>query len=113
MPLAITALYAALLALVGVVLDGGHRSLIEANRRHMNFVEQVPLLLILLALVELNGGSSTWVHTLGGTLLVARLVHPFGIDATNMKRIPRFIGALLTILVALALIVTLLWQHFA
>jgi uncharacterized membrane protein YecN with MAPEG domain len=129
MPLEVTALYGSLLALVGVVLgglvgaqrpklnvslgDGGHRSLIEANRRHMNWVENVPLLVILLAIIELNGAAShTWLHVMGGTLLAGRIMHPFGIDATNMRRMPRFVGASLTILVVLAAIGTLLWQHF-
>ncbi len=129
MPLEVTALYGSLLALVGFVLgglvgiqrpklklslgDGGHQSMIEANRRHMNWLENVPVLIVLLAVIELNGASSTWLHVLGGTLLVGRLVHPFGISAVWKFRVPRFIGALLTQLVALAAIGTLLWQHFA
>jgi uncharacterized membrane protein YecN with MAPEG domain len=129
MPLEITALYGSLLALVGLVLgalvgiqrprlkvslgDGGHQSLIEANRRHMNWLENVPLLIVLLAVIELNGASSSWLHALGGTLLAGRLVHPFGISAEWSFRLPRFIGALLTQLVALAAIGTLLWQYFA
>ena len=128
MPLPVTALYGALLAIVGLVLtglvgrlrpklgvslgDGGHRELIEANRRHMNYVEQVPLALILLAVVELNGASSMLLHALGGTLLAGRVIHPFGIDATNMKRLPRLIGASLSMLVTFVLLVTALWQHF-
>ena len=129
MLLPVTALYTALLAIVGLVLtglvgrlrpkfgislgDGGHRELIEANRRHMNYVEQVPLALILLAVVEINGASSLWLHALGGTLLAGRLIHPFGIDATNMKRLSRLIGASLTMLVTFVLLVMALWQHFS
>ncbi len=129
MPLEVTALYGSLLALVGLVLgalvgiqrpklklslgDGGHQSMVEANRRHMNWLENVPLLIVLLAVAELNGASSTWLHVLGGTLLVGRLVHPFGVSAVWTFRWPRFIGALLTQFVALAAIGTLLWQHFA
>ena len=128
MPLEITALYGSLLALVGLVLgglvgiqrprlkvslgDGGHQSLIEANRRHMNWLENVPLLITLLAIIELNGAPSTWLHALGGTLLVGRLIHPFGIGAEWSFRVPRFIGALATVLVTFAAVGTLLWQHF-
>ena len=129
MPLEVTALYGSLLALIGLVLgalvgvqrqkvkvslgDGGHPSLIEANRRHMNWLENVPLLIILLAAIELNGASSTWLHILGGTLLVGRLIHPFGINSEWTFRLPRFIGMLLTQVVGLAAIGTLLLQHFA
>ena len=128
MPLPVTALYGSLLTLVGLTLgflvgsqrpklnqplgDGGHRALIEANRRHMNWLENVPVLVVLLAVAELNGASSLWLHGLGGTLFAARVIHPFGIDATNMRRAPRLIGASLTGLVALGLCGTLLWQHF-
>jgi uncharacterized membrane protein YecN with MAPEG domain len=128
MPLEITALYGSLLALVGVALaalvglqrpklkvslgDGGHQALIEANRRHMNWLENVPLLVTLLAIMELNGASSTWLHVLGGTLLAGRLIHPFGISAAWSFRVPRFIGSLATQLVTLGAVGTLLWQHF-
>jgi uncharacterized protein len=128
MSLPITSLYAAPLALVYVALmgavgyarskttvalgDGGDRGLVEASRRHMNFVENVPLALLLIALVELNGGSSTWVHVLGGVLLVARLVHPFGITNQTATTIPRGAGATGTLFVIAAAAITLLWQHF-
>jgi hypothetical protein len=128
MPLEITALYGSLLALVGLVLgalvgmqrpklkvslgDGGHQPLIEANRRHMNWLENVPLLVTLLAIIELNGAASVWLHSLGGTLLVGRLIHPFGIHAEWSFAVPRFIGSLATQLVTLGAIGTLLWQHF-
>jgi len=128
MPLEITALYGSLLALVGAVLaalvglqrpklkvslgDGGHQSLIEANRRHMNWLENVPLLVTLLAVMELNGASSTWLHVLGGTLLAGRLIHPFGINAAWSFRVPRFVGSLATQLVTFASVGTLLWQYF-
>ena len=128
MALEITALYGSLLALVGITLgvlvgiqrprlkvslgDGGHQSLIEANRRHMNWLENVPLLVVLLAIIEINGASSTWLHVLGGTLLAGRLIHPFGISAEWAFRPARFVGTFLTQLVALAAIGTLLWQHF-
>lgn len=126
MPMHVTSLYAALLALVFVVLtamvgyarskttvalgDGGDPGLIVANRRQMNFVENVPLALLLIALIELRGGNTTWLHVLGGVLLVARLVHPFGINTVTAKTIPRAAGATGTLLVLLAAALTLLWQ---
>jgi hypothetical protein len=126
MPLPVTALYAALLTIVCLALmsmvgqhrgklgvslgDAGDREMIERNRRHLNFVENVPLALLLIALVEANGAGKTWVHVLGATLLVARIVHPFGIDASNMVRPARFIGAAGTVLVMLAAAFTLAWQ---
>jgi len=121
----VTGLYAALLAIVGIVLtamvgqmrgrtkislgDNGRRELIVANRRHMNYVENVPLALVLIALVELNGAAKTWVHVLGATLLVARIVHPFGLDADRMMLWPRIIGAGATVIVHALAAGSLLW----
>lgn len=126
MPLPVTSLYAALLALVFIVLtglvgfarskttialgDGGDPGLVVANRRQMNFVENVPLALVLMAMIELNGGSTTWLHVLGVFLLVARVVHPFGLNVITAKSLARAIGAFGTLLVLLAAAGTLLWQ---
>lgn len=126
MPLQVTALYAALLGLVGMALqamvgqtrgrtnislgDAGRRELIEPIRRHMNWVENVPFILLLLAIIELNGGGRTWLHVMGSTLLVARIIHPFGLDADAMMKWPRIVGAGGTVLVTLCAIGTLLWQ---
>jgi uncharacterized membrane protein YecN with MAPEG domain len=123
-----TAIYAALLAIVGVILgervglfrlkakvslgDGANSEIILRNRQHMNFVENVPMALILIALVEINGGSATWVHGLGGSLLAARLIHPFGLNAEKIMHPARIIGAGLTSLITLAAAGKLLWIAF-
>lgn len=92
--------------------DGGDTEMIVAIRRHANFIEYVPLAVILLALVELNGGSKTLLHALGAALLVARLVHPFGLDAKNLNKWRRIAGTAATLLVIAAAAITLLWQYF-
>ena len=128
MPVAITALYAGILAFIAFALaanvgwrrpklgvplgDGGNEVLIVANRRHLNFVEHVPLALILIAIVELNGAPSVWVHSLGGALVVARIVHPFGIHAKSLSHPARAIGAMLTMLVTITAAVLAIMQHF-
>jgi hypothetical protein len=129
MPVPIVSLYAALLAVLCIVLagmvgslrgkkqtislgDGGDPELMVAMRRHLNFVEYVPLALLLMALIELNGGSKTLLHVLGAILLLARIIHPFGIDAKDMRKMPRFIGTFATIAVNLVAAGTLLWQYF-
>ena len=88
----------------------GDPRLLAAMRRQANFVEQVPIALLLLGIVELNGASATWLHALGATLLVSRVVHPFGLDAADMRRLPRLLGALGTLLMVLAAAATALWQ---
>ncbi len=122
----VTALYAAPLALVGLALaaragaqrgklkiavgDGGHDQLLKHTRAHANYTEYVPLILVLMALLELNGAGAGWLHTIGASLLAARIVHPFGIGSVSSPA--RFIGAALTMLVLLACIVLLAWQAY-
>ena len=121
-----TAIYAALLALVGVALQqhvgrerlrsgvslyhGDDEALAVAMRRQANFVEQVPIALVLLAVLELNGASAVWLHGLGGALLLARIVHPFGLEMAESRRLPRFAGALATLAVVLVAAGKALWQ---
>jgi uncharacterized protein len=126
MPVPITALYAALQGILAIALevpvgrlrgqtnvsiyDGGNPALAAAIRRHANWTEHVPFVLLLLALLELNGASAGLLHVLGITLLVARILHPFGLDPQVMRRPLRAVGALGTLLVSLVAIVALLVQ---
>ncbi|MEL7399211.1 MAG: MAPEG family protein [Pseudomonadota bacterium] len=55
--------------------DGGDKLLLKIMRGHGNFVENVPMGLILLLINELNGLSSTWLWALGGVFLFGRLAH--------------------------------------
>ena len=116
MPTPITLLYAVPLALVGMFLaaragahraklnvpvgHGGDEQLHRNMRAHANFAEYVPLILLLMALYELNGGAALWLHGLGGALLVARIAHPLGIG--DIRSPARLLGAALTMLVLLA-----------
>lgn len=88
MPVPVTALYASLLGIVGLTLmalvgrkrqaaevslyDGGDQELAVAIRRHANFTEHVPLALILLVVIELNGAPAWLLHVLGSALVIAR-----------------------------------------
>ncbi len=120
MPLATTALYAVILTLIGSYLSfragslrgktgisvfyGDNQQLAVEMRRHGNFVEYVPLALILMAIVELNG-ISTWVlHAAGLLLVVARIAHPIGLDAESVANPLRGIGAGGTLLASLVLV---------
>ena len=127
-PVPITALYAALQAFLAIALvvpigqlrtktnvslgAGGNPQLETAIRRHANWTEHVPFALLLLALLELNGGSAGLLHALGATLLVARVLHPLGLDAQNMRSPLRGIGALGTLLVTLVAAIALLLKAF-
>jgi uncharacterized membrane protein YecN with MAPEG domain len=59
--------------------------------------------LILMGLIEMNVGASRWLWAVGALLVVARVVHPFGMDrpAPNPYRAA---GAMLTFLSMLLLV---------
>jgi len=128
LPVPITAIYAALQALlsIGLVVPigrlrastnvslgaGGDARLETAIRRHANWTEHVPIALLLIALLELNGASAGLLHGLGATLLVGRILHPLGLDAANMRSPLRGLGALATLLVILVAAIALLVKAF-
>jgi uncharacterized protein len=124
----ITSAYAAILGLLAVVLsfhvialraktkvslmDGNDPALKERIRRHGNFAEFVPLALILMGFAEVGGASSTWLHVIGGILLLSRLIHPFGIKHDNVSAPARIIGATGTKIAMLMAIGLIVWQHW-
>ncbi len=70
-----------------------------AQRGQGNFIEYVPLAVILIGLTEMHGSPAWLIHALGITLVVARLLHPFGLSSEFELRLPRFLGATATWLV--------------
>lgn len=121
----VTALYAALIGIWAVVLsnyvsfnrgklqillgDGGKPEMAAIIRRHANLMENAPLALILLGLAEAAGLAAIWMHALGVILIVARLLHPFGITTASRLNPVRVIGAVGTHVVTLAAALYLLW----
>ena len=70
--------------------DGGDEGLQKRIRAHANFIEYVPLALIVLGFYEASGGSRTLVTVLLILLVVARLMHPVGMFAAKNAP-PQFI----------------------
>lgn len=125
----ITSAYLGLLALLYVVLglqvsrlrrgnkvvfgDGGDIKLRSAIRAHGNFVEYVPFIVLMVAILEMSGTPAAGVHLLMAALLVARLLHPLGMyvgPRTLQFQICRVGGILLTLLVMLGAALLLLWR---
>ena len=80
--------------------DAGSEPLIRRMRAQANFVENAPFVLALVALIELCAGTSLWLAIPAGLFVVARIVHPFGMDGSAPARM---IGAGTTMLVLLVL----------
>ena len=127
MQLAITGLYAGVFAVFALVLSfqagsargkSGHSiffgdpvnmELGEKVRRHQNFLEYVPMIVILMGAIELNGGSATFLHSIGAALIVARIAHAVGLKHDNMAHIGRLIGAGGTALITLVAAIYAIW----
>jgi uncharacterized protein len=93
----VTGFYLAILGLIYAVLalqvarlrrsnrvlfgDADNRSLRSAIRVHANFIEYVPIIALLVALLEMSGAPTSRIHLLMGGLLLARLLHPMGMYA--------------------------------
>jgi uncharacterized membrane protein YecN with MAPEG domain len=108
----ITALYAGLLGLLILVLafrvvavrrataiglgDGGDALLLTRIRIHGNAAEYVPLALLLMLMLEINGTSAAWLHGLGIALVVGRLAHAQGLSQAAGVTAGRFVGNVLT-----------------
>ena len=72
---------------------GGDAELERRVRAHGNFVEYVPLTLLLLVLME-RGGTPAWaLHALGAALVVARLAQAVGLGGVLPLRV---LGTVLT-----------------
>jgi len=131
MQVPITALYAGILAIyaiwlssraglmrgkVGIsILHGDNMELAEKMRRHQNFVEYVPIALILIGVLEINGSNSIFLHGLGIALVIARVAHAKGLSHDNISHPLRAVGAggtaLITVIAGIAAIWTSV-DHF-
>jgi len=85
----------------------GSEALNLAIRVHGNFMEYVPLALILLGGIEAAGAPRVMVLALAVALVVGRLMHPFGMTqpAPNIFRAG---GAILTFMVIIVASITAL-----
>lgn len=76
--------------------DGGESILRKAIRVHGNFSEYVPLALVLLGFLELNQVQTIWLHIIGSSLTIGRILHAFGLSFFRGSSFPRFAGMSLT-----------------
>jgi len=84
--------------------DGGNPLLSARMRAHANFLEYVPMALILIGLIEMRVGASPILFGLGVILVLGRIAHAFGLERAGSNPL-RVGGFLLTFAVTAALIV--------
>lgn len=92
---------------------GGDAELEQRMRVQANFIEYVPLTLILLYLLEQSGAASVFIHTLGAVFVAARAWHAQGLSSSVGRTAGRFYGTLITLLVIAALSVLLLGRSIS
>ena len=71
--------------------------MLRGMRVHSNFSEYVPITLILIYFVEVQGGHPLLIHAMGATLLTGRLVHAYGVSQTNEQFVFRVSGMIMTL----------------
>ena len=112
MSASITAIYAAILALIILALginvtmhrvklkvslgDGGNPVMLRMMRLHANAIEYIPIALLLMALYEINGGWRLALHIVGIALVAGRLIQTFAMWSTDVPGPGRGIGQTLT-----------------
>jgi len=126
MPVWITALYGAILALLLTALavnvtrtraklrisfgDGGNPQMMRAMRLHGNTAEYVPIGVLLMGLYELDGGLAAALHASGIALIVGRIFYVAGVWDSDAVNFGRTTGVVLTWITIAALAVLNLWQ---
>lgn len=91
--------------------DGGDIELTRRQRAQGNFLEQVPMALLLLLLLDLGSCPAWALHGFGITLLAGRLLHAWGISHSEGTSFGRLAGTLLTWLTVLGMAGLLLGQQ--
>ncbi len=123
----VTGLYAVVLGLMMIVLqilaiaarakhevlfgDAGQMRIILPIRRHGNFVEHVPMALILMVLAEAQRLPEPWLHGAGLLLVASRAIHPFGLAETKEAvplRVAGTVGTWIATLIPIAALVGLI-----
>ena len=124
----LTSIYAALLGLMFIAItvrvgayrgrsnillgDAGDEQLVKLIRGQGNFVETVPIALLLIAFVELSGAADGWIHGLGIALLLGRISHYLQLTGSLTPIAFRAIGMVATLLVIAVAALWLLFQAF-
>ena len=84
--------------------DGGNEAILRRMRAQANFIENVPLVLILIGLIEAAGKAGAWLAPVGAIFMLGRVLHGLGMDGGSLKW-GRMIGTLTAFLTQIGLAV--------
>ncbi len=77
--------------------DAGDKSLLKRIRAQGNFIETVPLALVLMAMIEIQDGAPIGLHIMGVNIVIARAAHAYGFSSSPPKHQLRTLGMGLTL----------------
>ena len=81
---------------------GGNDLLERRMRAQLNFVENTPWVLALIASIELAGKAGNWLAIIGALYMISRVAHGFGMDGGSLEK-GRSFGVMVTMLTQLGL----------
>ncbi len=82
--------------------NGGNEMLERRMRAQLNFAENTPWVLALIAALELSGKGGQWLPIVAAIYMLGRVAHGLGMDGTALAK-GRMIGTLTTMLTQLGL----------
>lgn len=82
--------------------DGGNDKLIRRMRAHANYIENTPIVLVLVAVLELAREGNMWLAVVAGVYMLGRVLHGLGMDGGSFGK-GRMIGTMVTLLTQLGL----------
>lgn len=94
---------------------GGDAKLISASRSHANLAEHAPIIVLLIAFLELSHAPHTALMAIGALFLAGRVSHIIGLymPMSTNPPLPRSLGVMTTWLTLAALSGWTLWMLFA
>jgi uncharacterized membrane protein YecN with MAPEG domain len=89
----------------GISIGTGGNELLERRMRaQLNFAENTPWVLLLIAGIELADKGGQWLAIVGGVYMLGRVAHGIGMDGASFAK-GRMVGTLTTMLSQLGLAV--------
>lgn len=85
--------------------ETGSKAMKSAVRAHGNAVENIPVGILLLVILELNHLNPLLLHAFGLVFVVSRIAHAYGLSKRNGPTKGRFYGTVFSWLCLLAMVV--------
>jgi uncharacterized membrane protein YecN with MAPEG domain len=74
--------------------EGDSSELLQSIRSHGNLLENAPLALFLLLLIEMQGVADWKLHLIGSSFFLFRILHAYGLSISRESTPYRVVGAL-------------------